>query len=411
MDATSIIRSVRRVTSQWAKQRKAEERHASAQSRRRQTLTSYRRTTLKEVVNEHIEAAYDAVSSNGTLPAHARQIMYDVRRRIQGDTDEALDDKYFTQTLLPAYMRDNPTITAGWDLVFDARGHFIEPHTKVEVALGTLDVRRHLRGKPDGDEAIYAPANLYPTHGPKHRYGAILFIEKEGFMPLFRKTKLAERFDIGMMSTKGLSVIASRQLVDEVCGKHDIPLLVGHDFDKAGFSIVGTLSRDSDRFQFRHKIRAVDLGLRLKDVEMRGLESEAFFTKASARSIYSNLIRNGATKEEAAFISGGRRVELNAFTSADLVSFIEDKLVKHGVKKIIPNVETLNVAYRRALRNKFIQQQFDELKNEASKYIDKATVPTLNRKVAKILKDDPTMPWDAAIHTIACDEFDGRAEA
>ena len=50
----------------------------------------------------------------------------------------------------------------------------------------------------------------YPTLGPEHRFSAILFIEKEGFMPLFEAVNLKERFDIAIMSTKGMSVIASR---------------------------------------------------------------------------------------------------------------------------------------------------------------------------------------------------------
>ena len=405
MDATIIISSVERVTKKWTKQRKLEERSASAESRRRQAMTSSQRTTLKDAVNAHIAAAYGFVSDGGALGrlvAHARQIMYAVRRLIQGITDEALDDKYFTQTLLPAYMRDNPKTTDGWDVVFDARGHFTEPHTQAEVALGTLDVRQYLCGSSDSDEASYRPDDLYPTHGPEHRYGAILFIEKEGFMPLFRQVRLAERFDIGIMSTKGLSNIASRRLVDHLCGEHDIPLLVLHDFDKAGFSIAGTLSRDSDRYQFRHKIRAIDLGLRLADVKQWGLESEKFFAKASARSIRANLLKNGATDEEADFIAGRRRVELNAFTSADLVTFIEKKLVEHGVKKIIPDKATLEAAYRRVVKNEFIRERFDTLKCEADEHADAAKVPSLQRKVAKLLKDDPSLPWDAASHSIAC---------
>ncbi len=66
-------------------------------------------------------------------------------------------------------------------------------------------------------------APKYPTFGPKHRYGAILFIEKEGFMPLLKAVRLAERYDLAVMSTKGMSVTASRELVDTLCGDHSIP--------------------------------------------------------------------------------------------------------------------------------------------------------------------------------------------
>ena len=404
MDATSIIGSVERVTRKWTKQRKAEERSSSAELRRRQAMTSSQRTTLKDAVNAQIAAAYGLVSDGGAqgrLVAHARQIMYAVRRLIQGITDEPLVDNYFTQTLLPAYMQSNPETTAEWDVVFDARGHFTEPHTQVEVALGTLDVRQHLCGSSESDEATYSPDDLYPTHGPEHRYGAILFLEKEGFMPLLRQVKLAERYDIGVMSTKGLSNISARRLVDHLCGKHDIPLLILRDFDKAGFSISRTLWKSSKRYTFEHEIRAVDIGLRLDDVEQWGLESEAFVSKASRHSMRLNLIKNGATEVEAEFIADGRRrVELNAFTSSDLVTFIEKKLVEHGVKKIIPDKATLEAAYRRVVKNEFIRERFDTLKCEADEHADAADVPALKRNVAKLLKDDPTLPWDVAIQMI-----------
>ena len=37
--------------------------------------------------------------------------MYFVRPRIQRQTNETLDDKYFTQNLLPNFMHDNPGLT------------------------------------------------------------------------------------------------------------------------------------------------------------------------------------------------------------------------------------------------------------------------------------------------------------
>lgn len=410
MDGTIITNLVEKVTAKWAKQRKAEERSAAAQQNRRNAMSRCARTTLKDVVNEHIEEAYLAVSANNQLPACARQIMYEVRRRIQSQTDEKLDDKYFTQQLLPPFILNNPNITDGWDVVFDARGHLTEPHTKVEVALGTLSVREHLQGSAGNDEAGYNPANLYPTHGPQHRYCAVLFVEKEGFLPLFKKVKLAERFDIAIMSTKGVSSIASRQLVDHLCGGSDIPLLILHDFDKVGFSIASTLIRDSERYTFKHEIKVVDLGLRLEDVSEWGLESERFYIKDSVDSIRLNLRRNGATKEEADFISNFKRVELNAFPSADLVKFIEGKLVKHGVKKIIPDVETLEAAFRRSLKNEFIQHRFDELKSEADEYADNADVPSLKSKITKILKARPELPWDKAVRRIASECFEADDE-
>jgi hypothetical protein len=53
-------------------------------------------------------------------------------------------------------------------------------------------------------------------------------------MPLFQQVELAERYDLAIMSTKGMSVTAARELLDRICRRHSVPLLVLHDFDKAG---------------------------------------------------------------------------------------------------------------------------------------------------------------------------------
>jgi len=165
--------------------------------------------------------------------------MYAARPQIQARTGRQLDDQYFTQTLLPDYIDGHGV---DWNVVFDDRGHFREPHTERTIGLGTLKVR-HYQSKID--EISFEEPSLrrgsVVTSGPDGCFGAVLFIEKEGFLPLFESVNLAERFDIALMSTKGLSVTAARHLVDEMCGGHGIPLLVLHDFDKAGFSIVRTL--------------------------------------------------------------------------------------------------------------------------------------------------------------------------
>src|SRR6185436_1917521 len=114
-------------------------------------------------------------------------------------TGKPLDDNYFCQPLLPDYLRDHPRETAGWDVVFDARGHFTEPHTEVVVPLGTLDVRQYLdaiRGHQVGELEVRLGDSGFPTRGPAARFGAVLFIEKEGFMPLFQRVRLAERYDL-----------------------------------------------------------------------------------------------------------------------------------------------------------------------------------------------------------------------
>src|SRR5262249_1533308 len=97
--------------------------------------------------------------------------------------------------------------------VYDARGSFIEPHTDREVAIGTLEVRNYLQRRVAKKTELggLREEPPFPTYGPENRYRAILFIEKEGFHPLLRAAQIAERFDIAIMSTKGMSTTAARQ--------------------------------------------------------------------------------------------------------------------------------------------------------------------------------------------------------
>src|SRR5262249_45830939 len=178
--------------------------------------------------------------------------------------------------------------------------------------LGTLEVRNYLANvhnhQVDGFE-IDVREQHYPTAGPKNRFGAILFLEKEGFGPLLQEAHLAERYDLCIMSTKGMSVTASRELVEELCATHNIPLLVLHDFDISGFSIFGTLRSSTRRYAYRRKFQVVDLGLRLADI--KGLERERVHVSSPDKTA-ETLRQHCATKQEINILYGGERVELNA---------------------------------------------------------------------------------------------------
>jgi hypothetical protein len=393
--AEAIAAGVRAVTNDWARQRKGEERDASRRQMRYARLVRFREKNIKEVAYEVMEQAYLKASANGTLPANARQIMYAARPRIQQRTEKKLDDQYFIQTLLPDYMREHGV---SWNVVFDDRGHFHEPHTDCSIGLGTLAVRDYLGSirEPTFDEAGFAAAKI-ETLGPRCRFGAVLFIEKEGFMPLFEHVQLAERYDLAIMSTKGLSNTAARLLVDDMCGRYGIPLLVLHDFDKAGFSIVGTLKQSNRRYNYRNDIKVIDLGLRLADVE--DLEAEDAYDRGSEEKISANLRDNGATEEEIEFLLTSR-VELNAFASDELVEFIEQKLEEHGIKKVVPDDERLADAFRLFVHSARVKEIVETaLEDDDRELIE---VPAdLSKQVDAYLKAHPEEPWEVAVRTIA----------
>src|SRR5262249_18068637 len=133
----------------------------------------------------------------------------------------------------------------------------------------------------------------WPSLAAGQRYQAVLYIEKEGFAPLLEEARIAERFDLAILSCKGQSVVAARKFVDHVCARgRGVPLLVVHDFDKAGFEISQRLTQVSDwaleydrvTYEFKNDIEVTDLGLRLGDVEKYDLgEEEVEFEGSFAR--------------------------------------------------------------------------------------------------------------------------------
>ena len=104
------------------------------------------------------------------------------------------------------------------------------------------------------------------TKGPEGRYGAVLYIEKEGFLPILEAAQIAERFDLALASSKGMSVTACRTLVEELCGRRGLPAVHPARFRRSGFSIKQTLMTSNRRYTFEHEINHIDLGLRLADV-------------------------------------------------------------------------------------------------------------------------------------------------
>jgi hypothetical protein len=311
---------------------------------------------------------------------------------------EQLNDQYFCQQLLPDYMEEHHV---DWDVTYDDRGHFSEPHSGRSIGLGTISVRDYLASidAPKLEEPSFAAGNV-DTCGPSGCFSAVLFIEKEGFLQLLDAVHLAERHDLAIMSSKGMSSVAARTLIDSLC-RHQVPLLVLHDFDKAGFSIIGTLKRNTRRFSFSHQAKIIDLGLRLADIRKLGLEAgaETAFDRGSDDAKRENLRKNGATRDEIEFLLT-QRVELNALTSDQLVAFIEGKLVKHGIKKLIPKAGLLCDAYRLLVRSKHVEEIVEQTLAEIESN-DIAVPANLTARVATHLRQHPKMRWDEAVGAIA----------
>lgn len=364
------------------------------------------RQTVKDAAFQVMEKAINNASDNGTYKANARQIMYAARPLVLEITGGEIwkDSAYFTQNILKEYLERHG---GNKNVIWDARGHITEPHTGKEVPLGGADVEEYINKWSDSFQIndVSLPEEQIKTSGPKNRYGAILFIEKEGFDEILEEAKIGDKYDIAIMSTKGIPVGAASKLLTHLSPNLNGKIFVLHDFDSSGFKIVKTL-REGTRLNSGTQV--IDLGLRLNDVT--GLESETVEYRQRSNPAYY-LRQCGATEEECKFLVdtrgngwgagwSGQRVELNAILPVSkFIEFIEKKLQENGVTKVIPAEETLRNAYRRATFLQRLQEKIDEIKDEVGE--ENIDIPEDLTSQVKDSITDSSQSWDEAIWTLA----------
>jgi hypothetical protein len=382
--------------------------------------------TIKMSAWSVMKRAYMLASDNGTLPANIRQIMYAARPLVLKLVGKCWSHSgSFTQGLLPDYMATHKT--SGWDVVADARGHFTEPHSSENIGIGTLDVRGYVGSWMDSDDVgtDVEPPELddsFPTSGPVNRFKYALFIEKEGFDPLLERAQIAERYDMAIFSSKGMSVIAARKLVDEL-SQAGVTVFVLHDLDRDGLLIAHWLSHDSERYRFKFPPNVVDLGLRLADVQKMKLQWEPLVYSQKKDPADALLACDNVTKEEIDFLVGeqtdskhwsGRRVELNAMTSRQFIDWLEAQFKEHGVEKLVPAEATLEIAWQRALMiakmNEAVGRVRKQFKKRATKNVTKKqNAPRdLAKRLREVLERHPALAWDKALVQIASRDGKGK---
>jgi hypothetical protein len=393
-----VAAAILHVTKNWTRYKKAQERSQVAADRvleRQNRQSGAGHVSKIEAARQVMERSHLHARGEKPGPVKPRQVMYIARPLILNLTGKSsLGAQYFCQNLLPNFIKEFPELTKDWDIIWDDRGHLEEPHTGVRIGLGTAAVRSYLANRDD------------------NTYGAILFIEKEGFDEILKASRLQERFDLAIMSSKGMSTTAARTIFEECARKH-VKTLCFHDFDVSGFAILGTLGRNTRRYEFEDKPEVIDLGLRLTDVRKMDLPLENVELKYDPTKV---LRKNGATPEEVALLRGeqiekrikgkieirfkGKRVELNAMTNPQLIAFLERGLKKHGVRKIIPDEDLLQEEYYQNVWEQRVESRMEEVEREVEREMEMEsfTPPKgLGRKVAHQFKLDDAQSWKDAI--------------
>jgi hypothetical protein len=396
------------VTKEYTKQRKAEERNSRAFANRRYMYSD--RVNFTDVARRIFPAAYRLASGEGQYPASKRQVYYSAREEFRKATGREITQQRCNMLLLQ-YMNTHPSITSSWRVTADPRGTLLIPNTHKETRIpcGTLDIDRHLESMHDDeplDQMLSVPWQ-WPSIAAGQRFRAVLYIEKEGFEPLLRQTRIAERFEIAVLSCKGQSVAAARKYVDQVCHINGgVPLFVVHDFDVFGFFIAARLTSvsqgawDDDRvaYHFRNDINVTDFGLRLEDARKYGLADEAC---KRPKYIDRDL---GCTDEERSFLYSGRRIELNAFTAPQFIEWLESKLRAAGLddrERMIPPDDVLEKAYRRSIMTVRVNKAVEDIHAELVREASDAPLPKQLRNQLRKHMSGSNEPWDIALHRVA----------
>lgn len=307
----AVIKSVRRTIRAEEKQRESPPRPP-------------REVSLKDAVFAVMKEAVNMASDNGENLFTPRSLYYKVRRLIQEYTSKELSFKYFTPDLVTQYEDRFGTLKG---LIYERRGHFRQPRSDYYMELDTENVSDYLI--------------------PDYEYDKILYVEKEGFNRIFKSKQLGERYDMAIMSMEGFATRAAKQLLQNARSK-DITIVVVHDADLAGYDIERTV-REETRTTKGIRINVIDFGLHLREALDMGLPSEDVTLKKRP----SSEVWNKCTQEEKDFflttkytgyrtLYGGKRIELDAMSTGQLINWIEGKLKEHGLaKKVLPPADVV----------------------------------------------------------------------
>jgi DNA topoisomerase VI subunit B len=381
------------------KRKRRVERRVSRENSQQVTCTS-----LKDAVFAVLPKAMDHASGGGSLPVPARSLYYAVRPLVQDQTAKPLDYNYFSQTLLVDYQHLYGPMDG---LVREARGHLREPHTGRTVPLGTLEVAHY---------------DL-----PSYVYNKVLYVEKQGLDPIWHASKLGERYDMAIASGKGQPVEAVRTLFQRA-EAGDFQLFVLHDADPAGYIIARTIAEETRRMP-DHSVKVIDLGMKVADAVEMGLVTERFSRKVDLPAWMPERLNE---VESEWFVgrpsthSGNwdcTRVELNALTGPDLVTYVERGLASNGADtKIHPPDEVVMGRVASVLSgtiSSVVSRTFDDAiatvkervgrETQSQVTVDQDPVLWQNR-IAEAYECDRSSTWEEAIHRGIGQELTGSLD-
>lgn len=297
---------------------------AISKEQRQYRETTERKPTKRSLIREHLPQAFLLASSNGKYCITARQLYYKVRE-LSGIEETATTYADYTQNILTEWLEQNPD--AEDKIYFSDRGNFYIGSD--QNGLGTGSVRSVINA--DGlsvnqfrtygglTDQIY----LHPEFDIRYQYDKCLYIEKTGFDGVFKAEGIAEKYHMIIVSGQGFGTRAAKTLLHYLQSQ-GLQIYCMHDLDYSGINIINSLREPNEKFP--EPITITDIGVTLEDVARYGITPELVTID---RRDYEKIDQSRYTPAQRAFFfrSGYlQRVELNAFTTAQILEIIDRKL-------------------------------------------------------------------------------------
>lgn len=176
--------------------------------------------TIKSVILGNLHQAIHIASHGGRNRYSQRRLFYAIRPTYQREFDGAEPNWQTFTAILRQHERQEGHDLPG--IYRDNRGVLIHPHSRKEVALGTLNVELYER--------------------PKWALNKILYVEKGGPVPMLLDSGWPEKWDCGIATSQGFASDAVKDLLAAL-EESDEPLLIlcAHDSDGFGTTIFDDL--------------------------------------------------------------------------------------------------------------------------------------------------------------------------
>jgi hypothetical protein len=336
---------------------------ASAMRKAQRAAPKDKKVSQTDIVLANLDEAI--VEVGGGYRFGERQLLYWLRPIVRDEIGEELQTGNFKR-IITDYEDENDDIPG---MYREPRGTIYHPHRRETIPLGTLMVEKYER--------------------PVWTFNKLLYIEKEGFSEALKEVGWGERHDCALLSSKGFTTRAARDLVDKLAEHdEDVTVFCATDADAFGGMIYQTF-QEATRARGARKIKIIHLGLQPWEAVDADLEVEDVEADSKRRKPVADYVLEREDGEYWEEWLQTHRVELNAMTTPEFIEWLDDKMTEHGVGKLIPPDEVIAEELEQQLEAKVRAHEMERILREAG-YEDQvaAALATIERPAPAQLKAD-----------------------